>query len=94
MQDLNSMRLGWLLQIGGQGSDILAETCADLWEEQKAMTNLDIILKNREVTLPTKVCILKTTVFPVAICGYEGWTIKKAENRRTDAFELGVGEDS
>ena len=52
------------------------------------MTNLDGILKNREVTLPTKVCILKTTVFPVAICGYEGWTIKKAECQRVDVFKL------
>ena len=55
---------------------------------QKAMTNLDGILKNRDITLPTKVCILKSTVFPVVICGIEDWTIKKAECQRVDVFEL------
>ena len=79
MQDLNSMRLGWLLQIGGQGSDILAETCADLWEEQKAMTNLDIILKSRDISLPTKVLIVKAMVFPVVTYQGESCTINKAE---------------
>ena len=88
MQDLNSMRLGWLLQIGGQGSDILAETCADLWEEQKAMTNLDIILKSRDITLLTKIRIVKAMIFPVVMYGCESWTIMKAECQRIDAFEL------
>ena len=55
---------------------------------QKAMTNLDGILKNRDITLPTKVCILKAMVFPVVIYGYEGWTVKKAECQRVDVFEL------
>ena len=52
------------------------------------MTNLDSILKSRDITLPTKVCLVKAMVFPVAMYGYESWTIKKAERRRTDAFEL------
>ena len=52
------------------------------------MTNLDGILKNRDITLPTKVCILKAMVFPVVIYGYEGWTVKKAECQRVDVFEL------
>ena len=56
--------------------------------ERKAMTNLDSILKNRDITLPTKVRIVKAMVFPVVMCGCESWTIKKAESRRTDAFEL------
>ena len=55
---------------------------------RKAMTNLDSILKNRDITLPTKVCLVKDTVFPVVMYGCESWTIKKAENQRTDAFEL------
>ena len=55
---------------------------------RKAMTNLDSILKSREITLPTKVCLEKTMVFPVVMYGCESWTIKKAESRRIDAFEL------
>ena len=55
---------------------------------RKAMTNLDSILKSRDITLPTKVRLVKTTVFPVVMNGYESWTIKKAEPRRIDAFEL------
>ena len=55
---------------------------------RKVMTNLDSILKSREVTLPTKVRLVKAIVFPVVIHGCESWTIKKAEHRRTDAFEL------
>ena len=52
------------------------------------MTNLDNILKNRDFTLPTKVCLVKAMVFPVVMYGCESWTIKKAERQRTDAFEL------
>ena len=52
------------------------------------MTNLDSILKSRDITLPTKVHIVKNMVFPVAMYGCESWTIKKAEHRRIDAFEL------
>ena len=52
------------------------------------MTNLDSTLKNRDITLPTKVLLVKAMVFPVVMCGCESWTIKKAECRRIDAFEL------
>ena len=52
------------------------------------MTNLDSILKSRDITLPTKVCLVKAMVFPVVMYGCESWTLKKAECRRTDAFEL------
>ena len=55
---------------------------------RKAMTNLDSILKSRDITLPVKVCLAKAMVFPVVMCGCESWTIKKAECRRIDAFEL------
>ena len=55
---------------------------------RKVMTNLDSILKSRDITLPTKVHLVKATVFPVVMCGCESWTIKKAECRRIDAFEL------
>ena len=52
------------------------------------MTNLDSILKSRDITLPTKVCLVKAMVFQVVMCGWESWTIKKAEHERIDAFEL------
>ena len=55
---------------------------------RKAMTNLDSILKSRDITLPTKVPIVKAMVFPVVMYGCEGWTIKKAERQRIDAFKL------
>ena len=55
---------------------------------RKAMTNLDSILKSRDITLPTKVCIIEATVFPVVMYGCESWTIKKAERWRIDVFEL------
>ena len=55
---------------------------------RKVMTNLDSILKSRDITLPTKVCLVKAMVFPVAVYGCESWTIKKAEYRRIGAFEL------
>ena len=55
---------------------------------RKVMTNLDSIFKSRDITLPTKVCLVKAMVFPVVIYGCESWTIKKAEHRRIDAFEL------
>ena len=54
----------------------------------EAMTNVDSILKGRDVTLPIKGCIVKAMVFPVVMYGYENWTIEKTERRRTDAFEL------
>ena len=52
------------------------------------MTNLDSTFKSRDITLPTKVCLVKAMVFPVAMYGYESWTVKKAEHQRIDAFEL------
>ena len=52
------------------------------------MTNLDIVLKKRDITLLTKVHIVKAMVFPVVMYGYETWTVKKAEHQRTDGFEL------
>ena len=61
---------------------------------RKVMTNLDSILKSRDITLLTKVCIVKAMVFPVVMYGCESWTIMKAERRRIDAFDCGVGEDS
>ena len=56
--------------------------------ERKAMTNLDSILQSRDITLPTKVCLVKAMVFPVVMCGCESWPVKKAEHRRIDAFEF------
>ena len=59
-----------------------------LGPEGKDMTNLDSILKSRDMILPTKVCLVKAMVFPVVMYGCESWTIKKAEHQRIDAFEL------
>ena len=56
--------------------------------EKKAMTSLDSMLKSRDITLPTKVCIVKAMVFTVVLYGCESWTVKKVEPQRTDAFEL------
>ena len=56
--------------------------------ERKAMTNLDSILKSRDITWPTKVRLVKAMVFPVVMHGYESWTVKKAERQRIDAFEV------
>ena len=61
---------------------------------RKAMTNLDSLLKSRDVTLPTKVCLVKTMVFPIVMYGYENWVLKKAEHQRLDTLNCGVGEDS
>ena len=61
---------------------------------RKVMTNLDSILKSRDITLPTKVRLVKPMYFPVVMYGCESWTIKKAEHQRIDAFELCAGEDS
>ena len=55
---------------------------------KKVMTNLDSIFKSRDITLPTKVCLVKAMVFPVVMYRYESWTVKKAERQRIDAFEL------
>ena len=68
--------------------DCSHETKRCLLLGRKVITKLDSILKSRDVTLPTMVCLVKAMVFPVVMCGCESWTIKKAECRRTDAFEL------
>ena len=61
---------------------------------RKAMTNLDSLLKKRDITLPTKVHLVKAMVFPVVIYGCEGWTIKKVEHQELRLLNCGVGEDS
>ena len=68
--------------------DCSHETKRHLLLGRKVMTNLDSILKSRDITLPIKVHLVKAMVFPVVIYGYESWTIKKVEHRRVDAFEL------
>ena len=70
------------------GGDCSQETKKYLLLGRKAMTNLDSILQSRDITLPTKVRLVKAMVFPVVMYGCESWTIKKAENRRIDAFPL------
>ena len=65
-------------------SDCSYEIKRCLFLGRKAMTNLD----SRDITLPTKVCLVKAMVFPVVLCGFESWTIKKAERRRIDSFEV------
>ena len=61
---------------------------------RNVMTNLDSIFKSRDMTLPTKVCLVKAMVFPVVMYGCESWTVKKAECRKIDALKCSVGEDS
>ena len=61
---------------------------------RKVMSKLDSIFKSRDISLPTKVRLVKATVFPVVMYGCESWTVKKAECRKVDAFECGAGEDS
>ena len=68
--------------------DCSLETKRHLLLGRKVMTNLDSILKNRDITLLTKICIVKAMFFPVVMCGCESWTIRKAECQRTDAVEL------
>ena len=75
-------------------SDCSLEIKRCLLLERKAMTNLDNILKSKDITLPTKVHIVKAMVFPVVIYGCDSWTIKKAKHQRIDALNCSVGEDS
>ena len=75
-------------------SDCSHEIKRHLLLGRKVMTNLDSVLKSRDITLLTKVHIVKAMVFPVVMYGYESWTIKKAEHRRTMLLNCGVGEDS
>ena len=70
------------------GGDCSHEIKRCLLLGRKVMTNLDSILKSRDITLPTNVCLVKAVVFPVVMYGCESWTVKKAEHRRIDAFEL------
>ena len=81
----NSIFLGSKITSNG---DCSLESKRHLLLGRKAMTNLDSILKRRDITLPTKVCLVKAMVFPVVMYGCESWTIKKAERRRIDVFEL------
>ena len=61
---------------------------------RKVMTNLDSILKSRDITLPTKFYLVKAMIFPMVMCGCESWTVKKAQHQKIDALNCGVGEDS
>ena len=70
------------------GGDCSLEIKRRLLLGRKVMTNLDNILKSRDITLPTKVCLVKAMVLPVVMYGCEGWTVKKAECQKLDAFEL------
>ena len=81
------------LYFGGAPKSPQMVTAATKWKdagslEEKFMANLDSILKSRDITLPTKVCLVKATIFPVVMYGCERWTIKKADCQRIDAFEL------
>ena len=87
----NSANSGWLYFGGSKitaDGDCIHEIKRCLLLGRKVMTNLDSILKSRDVTLPTKVHLVKAMVFPEVICGCESWTIKKAEHWRIDAFKL------
>ena len=83
----------WGFKITANG-DCRPEIKRHLLLGRKTMTNLDRILKSRDITLLTKVHIVKPMVFPVVMYGRESWTIKKAECRRIDGLNCGVGEDS
>ena len=85
----NSVRLYfWGLKITADG-DCSSEIKRRLLLGKKIITNLDSVLKIRDITLPTKVHLVKAVFFPVVMYGYESWTIRKAERQRIDAFELG-----
>ena len=87
----NSGNSGWLFLGGSKitaDGDCSHEIKRRLLLGRKVMTNLDSIFKSRDITLPTKVRLVKAMVFPVVMCGCESWTMRKAECRRIDAFEL------
>ena len=96
LREVNSGRV--VLLVSGRGGDLGFKIIADgEWNHEikrrlllgrKAMTNLDSILKSRDVTLPAKVHLVKAMVFPVVMYGCESWTIRKAEHQRIDSFEL------
>ena len=77
----------WGSKITADG-DCSHEIKRSLLFRRKVMTNLDSILKSSDITLPSKICLVKAMVIPVVMYGSESWTIKKAENQRIDAFEL------
>ena len=78
------LSLGSKITADGDCSHEIKDTCS----LRKSMTNLDSILKSRDITLPTKVCLVKAMVFPIVMYECESWTVKKAEHQRTDAFGL------
>ena len=84
----NSVRLYFLVSKITADGDCSHEIKRHLLLGRKVMTNIDSIFKSRDITLPTKVCLVKAMVFPVVMYGCESWTVKKAEYRRIDAFEL------
>ena len=84
----NSVRFNFLGSRITADGDCSHEIKRHLLLGRKVITNLDIILKSRDIALPTKVHLVKVTVFPVVMCGCERWTIKKAGHQRIDAFEL------
>ena len=83
----------WTVEIAAD-ADCSHKTERHLPLGRKAMTNLDIILKSRDITLPTKAHIVNAMVFPVVVYGCESWTMKKAERQRINASNCGAGEDS
>ena len=85
METVRDFFLGFKITVDGDWSH---EIKRHLLLERKAMTNLDSVLKSRDTTMPTKVCIIKVKVFPVVIYRCESWTMKKAGHQRIDAFEL------
>ena len=87
--DGETMRDFYFLGLQEQSSNFLCSIAdGDFSHEIKTTTNIDRILKSRDITLPTKVCLVKAMAFPVVMYGCENWTIKKAECLRIDAFEL------
>ena len=84
----NSVRLYFLGSKITADGDCSHEIKRRLLLGRKAMTTLDSVLKSRDITLPTKVCLVKARVFPVVMYGCESWTVKKAERQRIDAFKL------
>ena len=84
----NSVRLYFLGSKITADGDCSHETKRHLLLGRKVMTNLDSIFKSRDITLPTKICLVKAMVFPVVMYGDESWTIRKVQRRRIDVFEL------
>ena len=94
---MGKQRKQWLTLFFGAPKSLQMVTAAmklkDTYSLEGSILNLDSILKSRDITLSTKVHLVKATVFPVVKYGCESWTIKKAEHCRIDAFDCGVGED-